>query len=152
MKKGKTVYKRQKLTPGWTLEMHKASGTYILSVPQIDIKSAKSKLNTLPGVNNTFIISEIYEGNEIYFRCRYNFPELVKALYDLFDIERINKPRKTYKRKKRRLFQYKDGILIKTWESASEAAEAGYNQGQISRCCTGKIEKYYDCTWKYETI
>ena len=42
-----------------------------------------------------------------------------------------------------------DGDLIKEWESTNECGRNGFNQGNVSRCCNGKLPHYKGFLWMY---
>ena len=41
------------------------------------------------------------------------------------------------------------GDLIKEWPSVSECGRNGFNQGNVSRCCNGKLPHYKGFLWMY---
>lgn len=43
-----------------------------------------------------------------------------------------------------------EGNFIKEWSSITEAGRNGYNLGNISSCCRGKIKKHKGYIWKYK--
>ena len=51
----------------------------------------------------------------------------------------------------RPVLQYKDGILIKIWESGQQAAfESGLLKSKISNCCNGKRKTHGGYTWEFQ--
>ena len=44
-----------------------------------------------------------------------------------------------------------DGSFVKLWPSMMEAHRNGYNQGNISNCCRGKIKTSYGYKWAFAT-
>lgn len=54
----------------------------------------------------------------------------------------------------KQIYQYSlDGILIKIWKSASEAArECGFNQYNISACCNGKRKQSNGYRWSHNLL
>lgn len=44
---------------------------------------------------------------------------------------------------------YKDGVLVMTFPSTREAERQGYSQGNISKCCNGKLKSYKGYQWRY---
>ena len=44
---------------------------------------------------------------------------------------------------------FKDGKLVMVFPSTREAGRQGFNQGNISECCNGKLPHYRGYTWKY---
>lgn len=55
--------------------------------------------------------------------------------------------------KAKQVYQYSlDGKLVRVWESAMEAGRNGFDQGAVSRCCLGNVNKYKNYKWSYERI
>lgn len=56
--------------------------------------------------------------------------------------------------KRKQVIQYTlDGNLVKVWDSATQCKEGGFNQGNVSLCCSGKFNKnntYKGFIWKYK--
>lgn len=44
---------------------------------------------------------------------------------------------------------YKDGRIIKIWESMKEASKKGFCESSISRCCLGKRKLCGGFQWRY---
>lgn len=44
---------------------------------------------------------------------------------------------------------FKDGELVMTFPSTREAGRNGFDKGNVSRCCNGKMPHYKGYTWKY---
>lgn len=44
---------------------------------------------------------------------------------------------------------YKDNVLVMIFPSTKEAGQQGYNQGNVSACCRGKLSHYKNYQWKY---
>lgn len=44
---------------------------------------------------------------------------------------------------------YKNGELIMTFQSTAEAGKNGFNQGNISSCCTGKLRTHKGFQWRF---
>lgn len=63
----------------------------------------------------------------------------------------ISKKLKGNSNKSKKVLQYKkDGEFVKEWVSASEIErQLGYNRGNISSCCKGKLKTAYDFVWKH---
>lgn len=53
------------------------------------------------------------------------------------------------KAKKKPLEQLKDGVVVKRWESISEAMRAGYTWSSISKVIKGKWTHYKGYQWQY---
>lgn len=51
--------------------------------------------------------------------------------------------------KSKKVAQIKNGEIVKVWKSTNEAGRAGYHQGHISTCCTGKLKTHRGYEWKY---
>lgn len=72
---------------------------------------------------------------------------------EIFDMNEISKAKqKGGGKRRKRVNQYDiNGNLIKTWDSISSAANAGFNQSSISRCCAGKryFKTHGGYIWKY---
>ena len=48
------------------------------------------------------------------------------------------------------VYQYNmDGMLIKIWDSISEASRNGYSLSAISVCCNGKRKSHKGCIWSF---
>lgn len=57
---------------------------------------------------------------------------------------------KISKANSKRVYQCdKNGKLIETWESITEARKWGYSVTAISRCCNGHINQYIGFTWSF---
>lgn len=54
------------------------------------------------------------------------------------------------KRYSKPVLQYKDGVLIKEWNSISDADRAGFSGGRICNCCQGKRKSHKGFQWKYK--
>lgn len=60
--------------------------------------------------------------------------------------------RKVEKQSKR-VFQYSlDGELVKVWQSTAECGRNGFDCGNVSSCCLGKLKHYKGYIWTYEEI
>ena len=44
---------------------------------------------------------------------------------------------------------YKNGELIMTFQSLADAQRNGFNQGNVSMCCNGKLPHYKGYEWRY---
>ena len=44
---------------------------------------------------------------------------------------------------------YKDGELVMVFSSTKEAGRNGFDNGNVSRCCSGKMKTYKGYTWRY---
>lgn len=50
----------------------------------------------------------------------------------------------------RSVHQYdKNGILVKTWRSMTDAESDGFNKFAICLCCTGRIKTHKGYKWEY---
>lgn len=49
-------------------------------------------------------------------------------------------------------YDFNTGELIAIWESASECARNGYNQGHVSACCRGEEKQHKGSKWSYLTL
>lgn len=47
----------------------------------------------------------------------------------------------------RKLYQFKDGVLVKAWTSTYEAQRAGYNKSAINHCCSGLVKHHAGYQW-----
>ena len=63
--------------------------------------------------------------------------------------ERSAKTRTNGKLSKRVLQLTKSGDLIREWESIQECGRNGFNNGNVSRCCNGKLTHYKGFRWMY---
>ena len=53
----------------------------------------------------------------------------------------------------KQVYQYtKDYELVKIWESTNEAGRNGFNQGNVSACCKGKLKHYKGYIWSYKPL
>ena len=43
-----------------------------------------------------------------------------------------------------------DGEFVREWESAKEAEKNGFSQGNICKCCNGKLKSAYGFLWRYK--
>jgi hypothetical protein len=50
----------------------------------------------------------------------------------------------------KKVYQLKDGVLIKEWQSQGEAKRCGYSQGLISNCCNGKRKSHKGYQWSFK--
>lgn len=57
-------------------------------------------------------------------------------------------------KKSKPVLQYdKDGNFIKEWPSLSEInRQLGFNLGNLSLCCNGKLNQAYEYKWKYKNV
>lgn len=127
-----------------------SSNSYYISVPQdTDVDAIVKKIETMPGCLMT-ITDETFEGYDIFFRCTLPFKECFGKLKVLLDIP--DECASRVKRKKRKVAQYSlDGVLLKRWNSMSEAAdELKINLVAISVCCRGKRKSSAGYIWKYD--
>ncbi len=77
---------------------------------------------------------------------RYQDPEQKEYLRQL-GLKAYNKTRKPVIQKDMQ------NNFIKEWESASEAArQLNYKSTNISKCCRGKSEKYYNFKWEFKNV
>ena len=67
--------------------------------------------------------------------------------------ERARKSKINHPMRSKQVAQYdKDGNLIQVWISTMEVQrQLGYSQGNISKCCQGKLKTYKGFIWKYTT-
>ena len=63
--------------------------------------------------------------------------------------ERVSKALTNGKLSKRVLQLSLSGELIKEWESTHECGRNGFDQGNVSRCCNGKLPHYKGFLWMY---
>ena len=63
--------------------------------------------------------------------------------------ERASKANTNGKLSKRVLQLSLDGDLIREWESTQECGRNGFDQGNVSRCCNGKLPHYKGFLWMY---
>ena len=63
--------------------------------------------------------------------------------------ERAAKALTNGKKSKRVLQLSLSGDLIKEWPSVSECGRNGFNQGNVSRCCNGKLPHYKGFLWMF---
>ena len=47
----------------------------------------------------------------------------------------------------KKLYQFKDGVLVKEWASICEAQRAGYNKAAITHCCSGLTKHHAGYQW-----
>lgn len=47
--------------------------------------------------------------------------------------------------------QIKNGEVVKRWESAKAAGCDGFDHGNISKCCNGKLRTYKGYEWRFTT-
>ena len=67
----------------------------------------------------------------------------------------INNYSYNYKNRKgfKKVYQYdKDYNLIKIWDSAAEASRNGFDNANISKCCSGKQKTHKGYIWSYEEL
>lgn len=64
-------------------------------------------------------------------------------------IERCHKANTNNPKRSKQVGAFKDGNLVITFPSTMEAGRQGFNQGNVSSCCRGKLKKYKGYTWKY---
>lgn len=68
-------------------------------------------------------------------------------------IEKARETRKKTEAGKIKVCQYyfidNEKIIVKIWNSGSDAAKEGFNGGNISRCCKGKQKTYKGFYWEY---
>lgn len=64
--------------------------------------------------------------------------------------ERMSKSKINGKRSKTVLQYTLDGQFVREWPSAMECDRNGYDQGNVSACCRGKLKKYKNFIWKYK--
>lgn len=50
----------------------------------------------------------------------------------------------------KKVYMYNDGGLCGMWPSTQECKRNGFNQSNISACCSGKLKKYKGYRWSYE--
>jgi len=50
-------------------------------------------------------------------------------------------------KKSKKLYQFKDGVLIKEWPSICAAQRAGYNKSAINHCCSGLTKHHAGYQW-----
>lgn len=51
----------------------------------------------------------------------------------------------------KQVYQYTlDGELVTIWPSINEVGRNGYNKGNVSSCCRGKLNKYKNYIWNYD--
>ena len=54
------------------------------------------------------------------------------------------------KDQKKQVYQYSlDGELIRVWESVNEAGRNGFNHGNISSCCLGRLKTHGGYRWSF---
>lgn len=53
------------------------------------------------------------------------------------------------KAKKVQAYNKSTGEVVYTFESSREAGRNGFNQGNVSSCCIGKIKSYKGLVWRY---
>lgn len=52
----------------------------------------------------------------------------------------------------KQVYQYTlDGELVNVWESTAECGRNGYDQGNVCKCCNGRVETYKGYKWQYAT-
>ena len=82
--------------------------------------------------------------------CSYGHNE--KEAYKL----RLKKPSNEGKKgalnpSSKKVYQYKNGLLIKVWDSLTSTGESGeYNYRCVGNCCLGKQKEYKGYKWKYK--
>ena len=64
--------------------------------------------------------------------------------------ERISKAMTNGKLSKKVLQLSLDGEFIREWESTNECGRNGFDQGNVSRCCNGKLKTHKGFRWEYE--
>lgn len=52
----------------------------------------------------------------------------------------------------KKVYQYKNDILVNIYPSASECKRNGYSQGHVSACCRGERKTHKSYTWSYEKM
>ena len=51
----------------------------------------------------------------------------------------------------KKVYQYKNGLLIKVWDSLTSTGESGeYNHRCVGNCCLGKQKEYKGYKWEYK--
>lgn len=153
MRKFKTKHIRQ----GWSLnQFNETENSFWLTVPpDTNCKAIVPNLKNLPGGSSEFIMIDVYDGIEIYFRCNLSFKDCFNAVIDALGLEYcpvIPKISKKVGMRGEPILQCTlDGKVIKEWVSASLAArETGINVGNICLCCRGKHKTTGGYTWKYK--
>lgn len=142
------------ISPGWVIENYSEHHhSYILTVPKgEDIKAIKFILSNAPGGSKRFIVNEIYEGTEIYFRADHmRLMDMMVWVCENLHLKytapekRVNKPRK------KRVHQYAlDGTYITTWDSVREAGRTlGGSPGSIWSAASGKQSTASGFRWKF---
>lgn len=57
---------------------------------------------------------------------------------------------KAVEKQSKRVYQYtKDYELVAIWESTQECSRNGFCQGNISKCCRGKLKQHKGFIWSY---
>ena len=64
--------------------------------------------------------------------------------------ERMSKSKINGKRSKIVIQYNLDGTFVREWPSAMECDRNGYDQGNVSACCRGKLKTYKGYIWKYK--
>lgn len=60
-------------------------------------------------------------------------------------------PRTKSGREKKKVYQYdSEGHLINEWESITATSDGGFTPSCVSKCCTGKKEKYKGFVWSFK--
>ena len=53
----------------------------------------------------------------------------------------------------KQVYQYSlDGELIRVWESTMEAVRNGFNSGNVSSCCNGKLKTHGGYKWSFNPL
>ena len=56
------------------------------------------------------------------------------------------------KKMSKKVYQYTlDGELVNVWESTAECGRNGYDQGNVCKCCNGRVKTYKGYKWQYAT-
>lgn len=142
----KKYFTHKDLIQGWALERCLDCNTYILITPgDQEYKEVKKKLATIPGYNGFCIEHE----NEFYFTSDLTHNDLAQKIANLFDLDYTRKKKKYGGIRKRKIVQFKDDVMITTWDSIAEAGETlGINPGNICNACNKGI-KAGGFNWKY---
>lgn len=53
------------------------------------------------------------------------------------------------KLKRKKVGQYKNGQLIKIYDSITSVEKGGFTPGHVCKCCKGKIKTHHGFTWRY---
>lgn len=64
-------------------------------------------------------------------------------------IERCSKARINNPKRSKSVGAFKDRKLVMTFPSTGEAGRNGFDQGNVAKCCNGKLKTHKGYTWKY---